>query len=164
MVRRERSSYLETSKFLLNVVLQLAESSAVTGVQGAQLTLEESLIENLTNTDTATGGLVTVAGTDTLAGSTDLATAQLGLFQAIHDGVKVEANVSTVGDEDALSSALQTLVLQRSQLLEETRDVHHGTGANQVDTGRGDETGGKDVEVVGLVTMNNGVTGIYPFH
>lgn len=39
-----------------------------------------------------------------------------------------------VGDENALASTLETLLLKRSQLLEEAGNVNNGTSTDKVDT------------------------------
>jgi hypothetical protein len=154
-------SYLETRKLVLNVVIQLTETGTVPSVQRAQLALEESLIQDLTNTNTSPRSLITVARTDTLAGGADLLTTKLGLLQTVYNRVQVEANMGAVGDEYALASTLETLLLKGSQFLEETRDMHDSSGTDEVDAFWRDQTGGEDVEVVGLVTMNNGMARIW---
>jgi hypothetical protein len=68
--------------------------------------------------------------------------------------------VCAVRDEDALGGALQALGFDSGQFFEEAGDVKDGTGADQVDTFGRDEAGGKDMEVVGDVLVNNGVAGI----
>lgn len=69
--------------------------------------------------------------------------------------------MSPVRYEDALASSRQTLLLQRSQFLEEAGNVHDGTGANQIDAFRGDEARRQDVEVVGHVVVHDRVSGIF---
>lgn len=66
-----------------------------------------------------------------------------------------------VGDENALASTLETLLLKRSQLLEEAGNVNNGTSTDKVDTRRGDQARGKNVEIIGLVTMDNSMARIW---
>jgi hypothetical protein len=153
-------AYLEPCKLLLNIVCQFAEPCAVGGIQSAQLALEGSLVQDLADANTAACGLVAVTGTDALTGGADLAAAETLLLETVDDGVEVETDVCAVRDEDALCGALQALGLDIRQFLEETGDVEDGAGANQVDTFWRDETGGKDVEVVGDIVVDNGVAGI----
>ena len=63
--------------------------------------------------------------------------------------------MGAVRDEDTLSGGSQTLFFQGSQFLEEAGDVHDGSGADKVDTFGGDKAGGKDVEVVSHVLVDN---------
>jgi hypothetical protein len=153
-------TYLEASNFLLNIVGDVSVTCAISDIESAQLALESDLVQDLTNAHTAASGLVTVARTDTLTGGADLAAAETLLLETIDNRVKVEADVRTVRDKDALSGTLQSLGLDSGEFLEETRDVEHGTGTNEVDTFRRDQTGGKDVEVVGDILVNDRVTGI----
>lgn len=74
--------------------------------------------------------------------------------------MQVKADVGAVGDEDALASVGQTLLLQGGQFLEEAGDMHDGAGADQVDALGGDEARGEDVEVVGDVFVDDGVAGV----
>lgn len=74
--------------------------------------------------------------------------------------MQIKADVRAVGDENALAGSAETLGLELGQLLEKTGHVEDGTGANQVDTRRRDETRGQDVEIVGDVLVDDGVTGI----
>ena len=153
--------YLEHRKLILHIVFQIAKARTVTSIQAAQLALKDSLIQDLADADAATGSLIAVAGTDALTGGADLATTQTGLLETIDHRVQVEADVGAIGDEDALGGALKALLLQGSQLLEEARDVDDGTGADEVHARGRDEAGGEDVEVVGFVAVDDGVTGIY---
>lgn len=74
--------------------------------------------------------------------------------------MEIKADVRAVGDEDALGGALEALGLNSGKFLEETGDVEDGTGTDQVDTFRRDQTGGQDVEVVGNIIVDDGVAGI----
>ena len=75
--------------------------------------------------------------------------------------MQVQADVSTIRDKDALAGTLQTLLLEGGQLLEEAGDVEDGSRADEVDTRGGDQAGGKDVEVVSLRAVNDGMTRIW---
>lgn len=127
-------SYLEARNLLLDIVSQVAEACAVGCVQSAQLALEGLLVQNLADAHTATGSLVTVAGADTLTSCANLAATEALLLKTIDNGVEVEADVRTVRDEDALTSGLEALGLELSELLEEARNVDDGSGTNEVDT------------------------------
>lgn len=153
-------SHLEPRNLVLDIVVKLTETGGVTGVQRAQLALEDSFVQDLADANTPARSLVTVARADTLTRGANLAATQLSLLQTVHDGVQVEADVGTVRDEDTLSSALQTLLLEGAQLLEEAGDVEDGSRADQVDTRGGDQAGGQDVEVVSLRAVNDGMTRI----
>lgn len=152
---------LEHLNLILDVVVQVAKSCAIPSLQVSQLALEDSLIQKLTNAHTASRGLVTVARSNTLARGSDLAATELGLLQTVDHRVQLEAHVRTVRDEDALASSRQTLLLQRSQFLEEAGDVHDGTGTDQVDAFRRDEARGQDVEVVGHIVVHNRVASVF---
>lgn len=121
-------------KLLLDVIFQIAESGAISGVQRTQLALKNRLIQDLPHTDTPARSLITVARANTLASSTNLATTQLGLLQTIYNGVQLKADMSAVGNENALASTLETLLLKRSQLLEKAGNVNDGTSTDKVDT------------------------------
>lgn len=151
---------LELSNFILNIVVQFAKPCPIPSIQLTQLALKNRLIQNLTNSHTSPGSLITIARTNTLTGSTDLTTTQLGLLETIHDRVQLEADVGTVRDEDALSGGGQTLFFQGGQFLEEAGDVHNGSGADKVDTFGGDKARGEDVEVVGHIVVDNRVASV----
>lgn len=127
-------SYLEAGNLLLDIVGQITEARTVGSVESAQLALKCLLVEDLTDAHTAARSLVTVAGTDALAGGADLAATETGLLETVNNRVQIEADVGAVGDEDARAGGGETLGLELGQLLEEARDVDHGTGADQVDT------------------------------
>lgn len=160
-IGRRRFAHLEPVNLLLDIVVQLPKPGPVPGIQTAELPLKDLLIQHLSHANTPPGRLVTVARTDTLTRGAHLATTEPSLLEAIDDGVQVEADVRAVGDEDALAGGSQTLFLQCGQLLEEARDVDDGASADEVDAGRGDETRGEDVEVVGHVVVDDGVAGIF---
>lgn len=153
--------YLESTNLLLNVILQLTKSRSVSSVQRPQLALKDRLVQNLANTDTPAGSLVTVARTNSLPGGADLATTQLRLLQTINNRVQIEADMRAVGDEYAFAGILQPLLFQRGQLLEEAGDVHDSSSANEVDTGRRHQSRGKNVEVISDVLMDDGVARIW---
>lgn len=151
---------LEPPNLPLKVIFQLTKPRRITGMQGPYLALENLLLQDLSNPDTASRRLITIAGPNALAGSADLATAQLSLLQAIDNGVKIETDVGAIRDEDPLASVLETLFFERGELLEEAGDVDDGAGADEVDAGRGNQARGEDVEVVGGRVMDNCVAGI----
>lgn len=153
-------SYLESRNFLFDIVRQLSKAVLVYRLQVPQLPLEELFVQNLSHTNTSPGSLVAVAGADSLACRPNLAPATFGLLKPVDHGVKIEADVCAVGDENALTHILEALLLQRGQFLEEAGNVDDRAGANEIDTGRGNETRRKDVEIVGHRVMNNGVAGI----
>jgi hypothetical protein len=130
-------------------------------VQIPQLALKDRLVQNLANTDTPAGSLVTVARPNSLTGGADLATTQLSLLQAINNRVQIEADMRAVGDENALAGILQPLLFQRDQLLEEAGHVHDSSGTDEVDACRRDQPRREDVEVVSDVVMDDGVARIW---
>lgn len=74
--------------------------------------------------------------------------------------MQIEADVGTIGDEDAAVDVDEAFICDGAQFLEEAGDVHYGAGANEVDAFRRDETGWEDVEVVGHGIMDDGMTGV----
>lgn len=126
------NSYLETSKLLFNIVRQVTKTLSVSRVQTPQLALNSTLLENLTNSHASSGSLVAIARPNALARSPDLTASESGLLQTIHDGVQIEADVGAITDEYPLVRILQSLALQRRELLEEAGDVDNGPGTNQV--------------------------------
>lgn len=159
---KKRKTNLEKCNLILNIILQLPKSRAITRIQSPQLALKKRLIENLTNPHTPPRRLITIARSNTLTRSTNLATAQLRLLKTVHNRVQVKADVGAVRDEDALAGAGQTLLLQGGQFLEEAGNVHDGAGADQINALGGDKAGREDMEVVGDVFVDDSVTGVCP--
>lgn len=129
-------------------------------MQGPQLAFEDLLLQNLSNADTPSRGLVAIAGTNALTGSPNLAATQLGLFQPINHRVEIEADMRAVRNENPLARVLETFRFEGGELLEETGDVDDGSGADEVNAGRGNQSGGEDMEVVGGGVVDDCVAGI----
>lgn len=64
--------------------------------------------------------------------------------------------MGAVRDEDA-AIGVQAVLLERLELLEETRDVDDTATANDIDTAGVDEAAGQNVKVVGNAVGDNGV-------
>ena len=74
--------------------------------------------------------------------------------------MQIETDVRTVRDEDALTGGRQTLGFELGQFLEKARDVEDSAGADEVETGGRNQTGGENVEVVRYVLVNDSVSGV----
>lgn len=65
-----------------------------------------------------------------------------------------------VRNENPLARVLETFRFEGGELLEETGDVDDGSGADEVNAGRGNQSGGEDMEVVGGGVVDDCVAGI----
>lgn len=67
----------------------------------------------------------------------------------------------SVTDQDPVSNALKSFLFQIVQLLEEAGNVYDTASTDEVDfAARVDEAGGEDVEVIGDIAHDNGMSSI----
>jgi len=90
---------------------------------------------------------------------TNHATAQFHLLQAIHHLVHVKHDMGAVRDEYS-SVRLQSVFLQRFQLLEETGNVNDAATSDDIDAARVHETARENMEIVRDAVRDNGVSGV----
>merc|ERR1712225_82509 len=76
--------------------------------------------------------------------------------------MKVEDNLCPVTDEDAWPYVFQTLSFQIIQLLKECWDVAHHPSSDEVYTIGVDETGGKEMEIVGNPVGDDCMSSVVP--
>lgn len=104
-----------------------------------QLALKLLFLQDLSNPNSPSSGLVTVTRANSLARGTDLPSTEFRLLKSINNGVQIEADVRAVRDENPLAGVLETLLLQRGEFLEETGDVDDSSGADEVNAAWRDE-------------------------
>ena len=90
---------------------------------------------------------------------TNHATTQFHLLQAIHHLVHIKHDMGAVRDEYS-SVRLQSVFLQRFQLLEETGYVNNAATSDDIDAAGIHETAREDMEVVRDAVRDNGVSGV----
>lgn len=90
---------------------------------------------------------------------TNHATTQFHLLQTIHHLVHIKHDMGAVRDEYS-SVRLQSVFLQRFQLLEETGYVNNAATSNDIDAARVHETAREDMEIVCDTVRDNRVSGV----
>lgn len=157
---------LVSQNLLLNVVLKVAVSLLSGSDQSSKSRLKllpcTGLLRNqVVDSDTGSRGLGGVGRADTLTGGANglLGGGQLLLLETVGQLVEVENQMASRRDEKSVS-ALETLVLNGLELVEERGHVDHDSGAEQVLAVGVDQTGGQHVEVVLDIADHNGVSSV----
>jgi hypothetical protein len=172
--------YLELRNLLIHIVLeQIAEPLLVSHSQSPELLLEDLLVEKVAHTETTPGHLGAVRWTNSLpCGAyflesalqpsqfhssmmmlTNVASTEFHLFQAIHQLMHIEDNMSPIRDVYP-SLGIQPMLLQRLQFLEEAGHMNDTATSNDIDASRVHKAAGENVKVVGDAVCDNRVPGI----
>ncbi|KAH3665917.1 hypothetical protein OGAPHI_004106 [Ogataea philodendri] len=160
------SELLVLGELSLDVAVKLTVSLE-TGVDkssdsGLELFPGVWLVRNqVVDSHTGSGGLGGISWSNTLTGGSNglLVAGKLGLSKFVHTLVEVENQVSSRRQEQT-TFTVESLLLDFVQLLEERWKMNNNTGSNQVDTLWIHQSRRKHVEIVLLVSHNNGVSGV----
>lgn len=151
-IRRQiHAVLLEPGNFLLNIVFQeIAKSFPETIGEEAKFPLKVLLVEDLVYPYAATGGLSAVRRADTALRRAHGVSTELDLLQTVNGRVKIEVDLASVRDKDALADALQSLRLEVIQLLPKAGDMENDGGSDQVEAAWVNQATGQKMEAGGL--------------